>query len=117
MHVAIRNDRSEQPQRRWRVQAPHAEPITVKHAPKRQIMASADEMTNALDVALAAARAEYRNAVIELATAEAAKDLGPARKLADIDRIHHARTRVIGLDAAREELSRLIDEGFPSPST
>lgn len=74
-------------------------------------MASANEMTSALDVALATARAEYRDAVIELATAEAAKDLGPAREPADIDRIHHARTRVIGLDAAREELSRMIDEG------
>jgi len=74
-------------------------------------MASSDEMTNALNVALATARAEYRDAVIELATAEAAKDLGPAREPADIDRIHHARTRVIGLDAAREELSRMIEEG------
>lgn len=74
-------------------------------------MASSDEMTNALNVALAKARAEYRDAVIELATAEAAKDLGPAREPADIDRIHHARTRVIGLDAAREELSRMIEEG------
>jgi hypothetical protein len=80
-------------------------------------MASADELTNALDAALATARAEYRQAVIELAAREAAKDLSPTREPADIDRIHHARTRVISLDAAREELSRIIHEGFPFPST
>jgi len=40
-------------------------------------MASADEMTNALDVALATAHAEYKDAVIELATREAAKDEQP----------------------------------------
>lgn len=78
-------------------------------------MASADDMTNALDMALVAARSEYREAVVELATREAAKDVSGAREPADIDRIHHARTRVIGLDAAREELSRMIDEGSVQP--
>jgi hypothetical protein len=80
-----------------------------------QTMASADDMTNALDMALVAARSEYRDAVVELATREAAKDVSGAREPADIDRIHHARTRVIGLDAAREELSRMIDEGAVQP--
>jgi hypothetical protein len=82
---------------------------------KGQTMASADDMTNALDMALVAARAEYRDAVVELATREAAKPVSSARDPADIDRIHHARTRVIGLDAAREELSRMIDEGALPP--
>jgi hypothetical protein len=116
-HFAIEIAHAEQPQHPWRVQAPHADPTMVRYAQERQKMASADEMTNALDVALATACAEYKDAVIELATREAAKDMGPARVPADIDRIHHARTRVIGLDAAREELSRIINEGFSLPST
>ena len=69
-------------------------------------MASAEDLTNALDAALVTARAEYRQAVIELAEREAGKASSPDREPADVDRIHHARTRVIALDAAREELSR-----------
>ena len=69
-------------------------------------MASAEDLTKALDAALVTARAEYRQAVIELAEREAGKASSPAREPADVDRIHHARTRVIALDAAREELSR-----------
>lgn len=74
-------------------------------------MVSANELTNALDAALDTAHAEYREAVVELATREAAKDASSARDLADVDRIHHARTRVIALDAAREALSTMVDEG------
>ena len=76
-------------------------------------MVSANELTNALDAALDTARAEYREAVVELATREAAKDASPTRGLADVDRIHHSRTRVIALDAAREALSTMVDEGAP----
>jgi hypothetical protein len=79
-------------------------------------MVSPNELTNALDAALATARAEYRQAVIELATREAAKDSSPTREPADVDRIHHARTRVIALDAARDELSTIVDEGAPLTS-
>ena len=79
-------------------------------------MASSDEMTSGLDEALGTARAEYRKAVIKLAAREAAKDTSPLREPADVDRIHHARTRVIGLEVAREELSRMIDEGVPLTS-
>lgn len=73
-------------------------------------MPTAQELTNALDTALVTARAEYRSAVLELATREAAKDASDRREPADVDRIHHARTRVIALDHAREELSCMIDE-------
>lgn len=72
-------------------------------------MSSTDELTNALDAALVTARAEYRQAVIELAEGEAGKASLPDREPADVDRIHHARTRVIALEAAREELSRIPD--------
>lgn len=74
-------------------------------------MAAAETLTNALDAALAAARAEYRNAVIELADTEAAKAGTADREPADVDRIHHARTRVIALEAARNELSSMIEQG------
>lgn len=74
-------------------------------------MPSADDLTQALDAAIAAARDEYCNAVIELATREANKVGDVDREPADVDRIHHARTRVIALDAAREELSRMIEDG------
>ncbi|WP_242137529.1 hypothetical protein [Sphingomonas sp. TREG-RG-20F-R18-01] len=76
-------------------------------------MVSANELADALDAARVAARAEYRQAVIALAGREAAKDAGPDRAPADVDRLHHARTRVIALDAARDELSQMIDEGAP----
>lgn len=67
--------------------------------------ASTEELTNALDAALITARAEYRQAVIELAECEAGKASSPNREPANVDHIHHARTRVIALEAAREELS------------
>ena len=76
-------------------------------------MVSANELANALDAALDTARAQYRKAVIELAAREAAKNESPDREPADVDHIHHARTRVIALDAAREELSQIIEEGAP----
>ncbi len=76
-------------------------------------MVSSNELTTALDAALVTARAEYRKAVVELATREVGKDTSTSREPADVDHIHHARTRVIALDAAREELSRMIDEGAP----
>ena len=75
-------------------------------------MPAADDLTQALDAAITAARDEYRNAVLELATREAGKVGGADRAPADVDRIHHARTRVIALDAAREELSRMIRDGL-----
>lgn len=70
-----------------------------------------DELTSALNAALVTARAEYRNAVIELADHEAAKNHSADREPADVNRIHHARTRVIALEAAREELARSVQEG------
>lgn len=79
-------------------------------------MKSSDELVIALDMALATAHTEYRNAVVQLAEREAAKDSAPSREPADVDHIHHARTRVIALDAAREELSQMIDEGVPLTS-
>ncbi|RYY07555.1 MAG: hypothetical protein EON55_21380 [Alphaproteobacteria bacterium] len=76
-------------------------------------MSTSEELTSALDAALVTARAEYRNAVLQLATNEATKDSSSEREPADVDHIHHARTRVIALDAAREELSRIVNEGAP----
>lgn len=76
-------------------------------------MVLSNELTAALDAALVTARAEYRKAVVELATREAAKDASPEREPADVEHIHHARTRVIALDAARDELSQMIEEGAP----
>ena len=74
-------------------------------------MSTSEHLTNALDEALETARDEYRNAVLELATQEASKPTSSRRELANVDRIHHARTRVIALDAARDELARMIEEG------
>ncbi|WP_010218265.1 hypothetical protein [Sphingomonas sp. PAMC 26621] len=76
-------------------------------------MVSSNELTTALDAALVTARAEYRNAVVDLATREAAKHASSDREPADVEQIHHARTRVIALDAARDELSQMIEEGAP----
>jgi len=74
-------------------------------------MSRDENLTNAIDAALNTARAEYRKAVLELATHEASQDASSAREPADVDLIHQARTRVIALDAAREELARMFDEG------
>lgn len=74
-------------------------------------MPTSEELTSALDAAIVTARAEYRDAVLQLATDEASKDPASDRDPADVDHIHHARTRVIALDAAREELSRMVDDG------
>jgi len=71
----------------------------------------AEELTIALEAALVTARAEYREAVIQLATREASQDAASMREPANVDRIHHARTRVIALEAAREELYRMINDG------
>jgi hypothetical protein len=76
-----------------------------------QNMSKDENLTNAIDAALNAARSEYRKAVLDLATREASKDISSEREPADVDRIHQARTRVIALDAAREELAHMIDEG------
>jgi len=80
-------------------------------------MPTAEELTNALDTALVTARTEYRDAVLELATRETSKHRSSDREPADVDHIHHARTRVIALDHAREELTRMIDEGASLAST
>lgn len=80
-------------------------------------MSTAKNLSNAINAALDTARAEYRNAVLELATDEERKHTSSNREPADVDRIHHARTRVIALDAAREELTRMIDEGAPLSSS
>ena len=77
------------------------------------MMSTAENLTNAMNAALDTARAEYRNAVLELARDEAAKPVSADREPADVDYIHHARTRVIALEAAREEMARMIDEGAP----
>ena len=79
-------------------------------------MPTTEELTSALDAALTTARAEYRNAVLELAVRAAGKDTSSDREPADVDHIHHARTRVIALDTAREELRRMIDEDVPLSS-
>ena len=79
-------------------------------------MSMPEQLTNALEGALATARAEYRDAVLELAGLEAGKEASSGREPADVDRIHHARTRVIALEAAREELRRMIDEGVSLPN-
>lgn len=77
------------------------------------MMSTAENLTNAMNAALDTARAEYRNAVLELARDEAAKPVSGDREPANVDHIHHARTRVIALEAAREEMARMIDEGAP----
>lgn len=74
-------------------------------------MSTAENLIKAMDAALGTARVEYRNAVLDLATEEGRKHASSGREPANVDRIHHARTRVIALEAAREELSRIIDEG------
>lgn len=76
-------------------------------------MATAQEMTSTLDKALVTAGADYRAAVVQLASRESTADVTSASEHADVDRIHYARTRVIALDVAREELSRMIAEGAP----
>ena len=63
-----------------------------------------EKQTVVLDAAPVTARAEYQKAVVQLAAREAAERSAPDRKPADVDCIHQARTRVIALDAAREEL-------------
>ena len=79
-------------------------------------MSTAENLTNALNAALDTARAEYRDAVLELARHEAAKASSADREPADVDHIHHARTRVIALEAAREEMARMIGDGTPLPA-
>lgn len=74
-------------------------------------MTTAENLMNAMDAALDTARTEYRNAVLELATDEERKHGSSNREPANVDSIHHARTRVIALDAAREELTRMIEDG------
>lgn len=76
-------------------------------------MPLSEELITALETALITARAEYRNEVVQLATREAKAVAVPVREPTDVDRIHHARTRIIALDAAREELARMIDESAP----
>ncbi len=66
-------------------------------------------LIRALDAALVKARTEYRNAVIALAKAEAAKGDSSTAELANVDHIHSARTRIIALEAARHELSEPDD--------
>ena len=80
------------------------------------MMSTAENLTNAMNAALDTARAEYRKAVLELANHEAAKAISADREPANVDHIHHARTRVIALEAAREEMARMIDEGAPLPT-
>ncbi|KQT62607.1 hypothetical protein ASG54_18050 [Aureimonas sp. Leaf460] len=80
-------------------------------------MTTAKNLMNAMDTALDTARAEYRNAVLALATDEERKHEASNRQPANVDSIHHARTRVIALDAAREELARVIEEGASLSST
>ena len=79
-------------------------------------MSEDENLINAIDAALNTARSEYRKAVLDLTTHEASKNMSPDREPANVDRIHQARTRVIALDAAREELTRMIDEGRLPPS-
>ena len=72
---------------------------------------TANEMKSALGRALLNARKEYRKAVIELATSEAAKGAADGDDLADVDHLHSARTRIIALEAASQELTEAIEAG------
>ena len=74
-------------------------------------MSTGETLVNALDKALITARDEYQRAVLELATLEARKETSSDREPADVDHIHQARTRTIALEAAREELVRMIADG------
>lgn len=70
-------------------------------------MQDVPDMKNALDTALELARKAYQKAVIELAQSERAKDISIDDDLADVDQIHRTRTRVLALESARDELSRI----------
>lgn len=70
-------------------------------------MAVTQDLLSALNAAIGSAEQEYQRAVFELAAAEAGKPSSAERALADVDGVHHARTRVIALHAAREELIKL----------
>ena len=74
-------------------------------------MSMTEKLTIAIDAALETARDEYREAVLALANVEASKATSPNREPANVDRIHHARTRVIALEAAREEMVLATEEG------
>lgn len=64
-----------------------------------------DDMVDALATALNAARDDYRKAVFTLAISETAKAVSGILTLADIDEIHHARVRLVALEAAVGELN------------
>ena len=70
-------------------------------------MQDAPDMKNALDAAIERARKAYQKAVIELTESEMTKDSSIDEDLADVDQIHSTRTRVIALEAARDEFSRI----------
>ena len=74
-------------------------------------MQDAPNMKNAPDAAIERARKAYQKAVVELAQSESAKDRSIDDGLADVDQIHRTRTRVIALEAARDELSRISIHG------
>lgn len=74
-------------------------------------MQDALDMKNALDAALERARKAYQKAVIELTKSEMMKDSSIDDDLADVEQIHSTRTRVIALEAARDELSRISING------
>lgn len=67
-------------------------------------MTVTDDMIDALGTALAAAKNEYRRAVFALALSKAAKVSSGVETLVDAEEIHHARVRVVALEAAVEEL-------------
>lgn len=69
-----------------------------------------NDMVQALVTALKAAQTEYRRAVFNLALSEAANVASGVQTLVDVDHIHQARVRVLALEAAVEELTRLSRE-------
>lgn len=69
-----------------------------------------NDMVDALAGALDAAKDDYRKAVFTLAISEAAKATSGILTLADIDKVHLARVRLVALEAAVAELNVIARE-------
>jgi len=73
-------------------------------------MTENDKLLAGLEAALLEAKSSYRKMVIQLAILEAQKDDSGVRVLADTQHVHTARTRVIALEAAIDELKADLAE-------
>lgn len=73
-------------------------------------MLATKDLVSTLDAAIGSAEEEYRLAVIGLAIAELKKPFSTEREPANIDKVHHVRTRVIALHAARDQLTKSLAE-------